>query len=95
MSARLQELIELLNTAYIVEYAYPSSTHAVTYGMGRTGCYYVSAFAGVDQARVPVSSHGYATREEAEGFADIYNDAAQRELAHEETRVNWRRHYEG
>jgi hypothetical protein len=69
---RLQELTELLNTEFIAEYAYATSDTATTYGMGRTGCWYVSRKNG-NKPRTNASSHGYATKEEAQAYADIMN----------------------
>ncbi len=67
---RIIELTELLAKPFIVEYAYASSTTAGVYGKSRTGCYYVSGKDGTNP-RFRASSHGYATKEEAQAIADI------------------------
>lgn len=63
---------EYMKRPYVVEYAYPSSDRANEYGMGKAGCWFVSKFAGVGQARVKVSRQGYASRSEAEAVCDAY-----------------------
>ena len=69
---RLKELTALMNTEFIAEYAYATSTTAATYGMSRTGCWYVSRKNGA-APRIKASSHGYETKEEAQAYADIMN----------------------
>jgi len=68
---RLQALIAELHKPFLVEYAYPTSDHARTLGHYRTGCYYVSRLVDINKPRLLATSHGYATREEAQAYCDI------------------------
>ncbi len=69
---RIEELMADLQKQYLAEYAYPTSDTASTYRMSRTGCWFVSQRNGVEP-RIAVSSHGYATKEEAQAVAEIMN----------------------
>ncbi len=67
----MTEMIAELHKPFIVEYAYATSDHARTLGHYHGGCFYVSRLVDINKPRIIASSHGYATREEAQAFADI------------------------
>ena len=90
-ATKIEELVALMHKPFIVEYAYASSDHAQTLGHSRTGCYFVSRLVEFNKPRVLASSHGYATKEEAQAVADlmyarcVYCDAVTDHLASDDT----------
>ncbi len=75
----LAELVAELRKPYLVEYAYATSDTARVLGHWRTGCWFVSGLVDgdINKPRRVVSSHGYTSKEEAQGFADIYSKGEQ------------------
>jgi hypothetical protein len=76
---RLALLMFELRLPYRAEYAYPTSTIAISLGRSDTGCWFVSALVDgdINKPRKVISPRGWSTKEQAQLEADLFTQTAR------------------